>query len=454
MPRTVAKSSPALEIMLDGAPDSYRPGDVITGRVSRSAAVVSSQASVIIELHGRSKSKMTVSRGQAGTSIYRNRFNFFEPEQNRQQLFHGPIHIPTDGEAKEWSFAVQIPSGLDPAAVAKGNVQKHSYLPLGTQDVASHPMPPVFHTSGVWMTTTYHCYVEYFLEARLQVESSGDNADKATLPVNIIPASTPDLITDFNLTRRSFLARISTHRLMPGMENADLSFHQRTQKFFGSSKVPQLAFSVQVDCPSILQLGNHNHIPFRVHVTPDHSQSTDAIKDSSVPVTLTAMTFEIKAATKMICRGTIASHTSSETRRVGFDLKPVIAQLQSPIVLPSGEKTEPLDIGELLDLKLASVAPLGRRLFSSYKGQLYPSFDIYNIKHTHRLKWALTLSAAGESTELSSEEDITLLPLSGLPLADPDVEEQPPLYELPSNEEPPQVDWSNEKQKDIVEKEA
>jgi len=445
MPRTVPKSSPALEILLDGGGGPFRPGDVITGRVVRHAAVVSSQVSVAIQLHGRSKSKMTVSRGQAGTSIYRGRFNFFDPEQNRQQLFNGPIHIPPDGNAEEWTFALTVPSGLDPSTVAKGNDQKHSYLPLGPQDVASHSMPPVFYTSGVWITTSYHCYVEYFLEAKLHVESAGGSTDTAALPVNIIPASTPDMITDFDLSRRSFLGRISTHRLIPGMETAELSLHQRTQKLFGSSKVPQFAFSIQVDCPKVLQLGNHNHIPFRVLVTPDRAQTTDAIRDSPQPVTLTAMTFEIKAATKMICRGTLTSHTSSDTRRVGFDLKPAIARLQSPIVLPSGEKAEPLDIGELLHLSVTSATPRGHRFFSSNKGQLYPSFETYNIRHNHRLKWSLTVTAAGESTELSSEVDIALLPLSGLPLSDPALDEEPPLYEPPSYEEPPDGDWPKEK---------
>ncbi|KAK1764508.1 hypothetical protein QBC33DRAFT_547439 [Phialemonium atrogriseum] len=441
MPRTVAKATPLLEILLDGGESTYRPGDTITGRVVRSAPIVSSQASLNIQFHGRSKSKMTVSRGQAGTSVYRGRFNFFDPGQNRQQLFYGPIHIPPDGAMKEWPFAITVPTALDPSTVATGNQQKASYLPLGPHDVATHSLPPVFHASGVWMiTTTYHCFVEYFLEAELNAEGTAGSTDKATLPVNVIPAYTPDMITDFDLSRRSFLCRISTYHLVPGMEAASLSFQQRTQKFFGSSKVPQFAFSLQVECPGILQLGNPHLVPFRVLVIPDRTQTTEAIRDNSQTVTLTAMNFEIRASTKLICRGTLAPHTSSETRKVGFDLKSAIAQLGAPIVLPSGEKSEPLDVGALLQLSITSATPRGQGPFSRYKGQLYPSFETYNIKHNHRLRWELTVTTAGESTTLSNEVDITLLPLSGLPLY------EPPLDELPAYDKAEGGDWPKEKE--------
>ncbi|KNB20229.1 hypothetical protein FOXG_17308 [Fusarium oxysporum f. sp. lycopersici 4287] len=373
MPRTVSKGTPFLEILLDGEQRTYQAGNTITGRVVRNAPVVAARAWLAIQVHGRSKSKKTVSRGKAGTSIYRGRFNFFGPDQNRQQLFDGPIHIPPGGAVKEWPFAVTVPSRLDPSTVATGNEQKYSYLPLGPQDVATHSMPPVFYASGIWMATTYQCYVEYFLEAQLHVEAAAGptNIDTATLPVNITPPSTPDMITDFDLSRHSFLCRLSTHRFIPGLETAGLSLQQRTQKFFGSSKVPQFAFSLQ-----------------------------------------------IKASTEMICPGTLRSHTADETRRVGFELESAIAQLGAPIVLPSGEKAEPLDIGALLQLRITSATPLGHRPFSSYTGQLYPSFETYNIKHSHRLKWDLTVTAGGESTELSNEVDITLLPLSGLPASD------------------------------------
>ncbi|RKK82869.1 hypothetical protein BFJ68_g17496 [Fusarium oxysporum] len=420
MPRTVSKGTPFLEILPDGGRRTYQAGDTITGRVVRNAPLVSARAWLTIQLHGRSKSKKTVSRGKAGTSIYRGRFNFFGPGQNRQQLFDGLIHIPPGGAVKEWPFAVTVPSGLDPSTVATGNEQKYSYLPLGPQDVATHSMPPVFYASGIWMATTYQCYVEYFLEAELHVEGAAGptNIDTATLPVNITPPSTPDMISNFALSRHSFLCRLSTYHLIPGIETAGLSLQQRTQKFFRSSKVPQFAFSLQVDCPSVLQLENPNLIPFRVLVIPNQAQTTDIIQDALHTVTLTSMKFEIKASTEMICPGTLRSHTADETRRVGFGLESAIAQLGTPIVLPSGEKAEPLDIGALLQLRITSATPLGHRPFSSYTGQLYPSFETYNIKHSNRLKWDLTVTAGGESTELSNEVDITLLPLSGLPTSD------------------------------------
>lgn len=437
MPRTLAKSTPALEIILDRQDNIYQAGETITGRVMRTAPIVSSQAHLTIQLNGRTKSKLTVSRGQAGASIYRGRFGLFNPAANEQQLHDGPVHIAADGR-QEWPFSLTIPSGPDPATVAKDNDQKFSYLPLARQEVENHSLPPVFYMSGWFLTTTYECFVEYFLEAKLHASSrgSGHQVDQAVLPFSVLPAETPGLISEFSLARRNFLCRINTYRLTRGSElgsgsgSATLSLQERTREFFGSSKVPQFAFSLQVEHPTTLQVGNPNPIPFRLLVLPDHDQTTELVQHAPPTVTLTSMTFEIEASTNMVCRGQLIAHTANQNRTFGFDLSSLINQRQEPIVVPSGEKSQPLDVGKLLQLCLTSIKPLG---ISRGKKKLYPSFTTYNIKHAHKLKWKLRLTAAGESTEVSEEVDLVLLPWpgNGLPCyEDYETKESAPAYEL------------------------
>ncbi|RYO83466.1 hypothetical protein DL766_003717 [Monosporascus sp. MC13-8B] len=434
MPRTPAQASPNLEILLDGARYSYRADDTISGRVSRTAPLVASHARLSIQLCGRTKSRMTVSRGQAGTSTYRGRFNLFNSEGNKQDLFDGPIHIEADGGSRDWGFTLTIPSGPDPSAVVAGNNQKFSYLPLGRHDIQTHSLPPVFYMSGFFINTTYHCFVEYFLEAKLHISAAGgdERVQRAIVPLSILPLSTPDFLTEFQPTKHSFLCRISTYRFMHGEEAGGLSLGQKTREFFGSSKVPQFTFSLQVEHPVVLQVENSINIPFRLLVLPDYDQTSEAIRDSPHTVTLTSMTFEIKASTKLICRGTLSPHTADQTRKVGADLKSAIDQHREPIVLPSGDKAEPLDVGDLLQLNLTSLIPRGIRAFSKRQTErLYPSFTTYNIKHAHKLKWTLTLMAAGVITEVSSEADLTLLSgqLGELPPYEENEELPPPVEE-------------------------
>lgn len=144
----------------------------------------------------------------------------------------------------------------------------------------------------------------------------------------------------------------------------------------------------------------------------------------------------------MMCASMLHPHTANQTRKFGFDLKAAIEQRASPIVLPAGEKSEPLDIAELLDLRISEAAPLGKLPFTSRKGRLYPSFTTYNIKHAHKLRWSLTVSAAGESTEVSDEIDITLLPSPGSEL--PPYEELMDSPELPTDPSEPPVVYEKE----------
>jgi len=418
MPRTRTVATPQLEILLDGIQPTFHPGDAITGRIIRGAPVVSSRAWLTIQLIGRSKTKIVISRGQAGTSIYRGRYSFFHPSETQTRLFDGPIHVP-EGASQEWAFTLSVPTAMDPSAVAAGNQQRASYLSLSRQDIPGHPLPPVFYTSGVSRVLamkSYEGFVEYFLTAELHVEpASGQTAVHAAhLPINVVAPPTPELLVEaHNLKRRSFLCRLSTHRLAAeGGESASLSLQQRAQEMFRSSHVPQFAFSLQVEHPTVLPIGNPEPIPFRLLVLPDRDQTTAAIRDSPQTVVLTAMTFEIRACTHMVCPAAWSTRSAEQGRKFDFGVKAALearAAGEEPVVVPSGEKAEALDVGALLDLSMAN-APLVRRVFSNKRVPLSPTFTTYNVKHTHRLRWELKLTVAGESTEVSSEVDVTLVP--------------------------------------------
>lgn len=79
MPQAGRTTGPNLDIHLDTIGRPYQPGDVITGQVVRRAHAVSPQASVTIQLLGRAKSKIVITRYNGNNttqSYYRSRYNF------------------------------------------------------------------------------------------------------------------------------------------------------------------------------------------------------------------------------------------------------------------------------------------------------------------------------------------------------------------------------------------
>ncbi|EON98414.1 hypothetical protein UCRPA7_6063 [Phaeoacremonium minimum UCRPA7] len=348
---------------------------------------------------------MTVSNGQ-NKSVYRGRFTLFE---THEKLFEGPIHVPPDGEPQVWPFAIAVPKGPSPRLVSSGNEQKYSNLSLKLEDIEKQSLPPAFYYAGDSWGKKFHGYVEYYLEAEIRLSGSGSPAGTATLPIFVRPPSSPIPITDFDLKGRSFGGLIKSQRLVPGMETTELSFKQKTQKFFGSSKVPEFIYSLEIDYPTVIQLGNPNTIPFKIRLLPNRSRTSDIIEDVPQKVTLTKLTMELKANTAVRCAGTFSSHDADKTAKHPIHLAQVMVGVGS-IVVPSSVDEEAIDLGALLDLRLDARRPytMGRQL-SPFQNRLAPSFTTYNIRHSYRLKWEVTISIAGESTSLSGEYPVSIL---------------------------------------------
>lgn len=410
MPRSTIRATPNLEIEISSGRTAWTGGDVITGRVSRCAPLVSASTVISIRLIGRAKSKMIVNRGQT-TSVYRNRFNFFTPEQTTVELIAGPIHIPETGDMHSWPFSVTVPDQLNPAAVAQGNQQKHSYLPLGHGEILAQSMPPTFYCKGTWFSTTYEAYNEYFLEATMTIESS-KKSETAILPVDILPRSAPGLITDFHPLRSVPFCQLNSHRLVPGAENSSLTLQQRTQHLFRSSKVPSFAFSLQIEYPQTLQIGNSGHVRFTLLAIPEREHTTEVLQDCQLELAIESIQLEIKSETEILCRGTLSSHDVRGSRKIRLVSDEALTRLGSTMIVPLGPKAGPLDVGEKLGLSLQHLGPnLRSESTSKMSHSLYPTFSTYNIQHSHKLYWKIEISSAGASTKVADEVGITILPL-------------------------------------------
>ncbi|POS75898.1 hypothetical protein DHEL01_v205711 [Diaporthe helianthi] len=349
MPQAGRTTGPNLDIHIDNIGRPYQPGDIITGRVVRRTHVVSPEASVTIQLLGRAKTKLVVTRNAGNSttySYYRSRFNFvwlnrplhplhMSPSPHasahgaefdagymhtKQRLHKGPIHVPSSNSPVAWEFAIEIPTRPSPRTVGSATRNPDaSYLPLDAASIAEHPLPSSFTTSGSRGNTRFEAYVEYHLEATLTQQrhsSSGSNNLTASLPLHIRappPTLAAAAAADFGLERRSAQLAATSYRLVPGMEDAELTFRQKSRKFFGSAKVPAFGFTLQYDCPSVIQLDSPVPIPLRVRIVPDGRRTSEVLQGVPQVVVLVSLEMVLKADTFVIAPGHFGSHTGEGT---------------------------------------------------------------------------------------------------------------------------------------------
>ena len=441
MPQTTRKGNPLLAIEIAGGQVFFSPGDTIVGAVTRHVHLVDPSATLRISLYGRSKTKVEVHRGQS-TSTYRGRFNFFGPRGLVSELYRGPIHIPkNDPKGQYWPFAIDIPSEL-PQDIINQEPQYARFLDANDLESRILPVSCNCDILGFWSTSSEN-YVEYYLEATL-IDSHLATCEAAQ-PIMIQGRSSPIPITDFALAQnRPARAVVSSYRLVPGMENAKLSFGAKARQVFGSSKVPQYCYSLHVQTPTVLQLGNPHIIPFRVRATVHWDSTSDILQNIAQTLTVKRFSLQLLSQTLVVAPGSYDGHFDSEDntytihtylwnplRRelfqearkdksefVGDDQsndakRPKASDGDEPpgyepppdadtLIVPLDSAPFPLDIGEALGVKLVSPrrnAPMS----------IYPTFKTFNIKHTHTLHWTLVLNIGEEEVSKSGSNNVVVM---------------------------------------------
>lgn len=451
MPSAAYKAGPELKIELDnvgGPQQPCHPGDVITGRITRSLPGVSPRTTISLRLLGRAKTKIVVTRQSgaqgASRSVYRNRYNFFGTTQTRQFVHDGPLHIaPGGGEPHVWPFALDVPLHPLPAAIkSEGGTPDTSFLSLQPEDIVSAPLPGSFFFSGQHGNTRFETYVEYHLEAELLDSGSHGKTVTAVMPIQMLARPTmPYPLADFDMQRRVIQGQISTYHLVPGMGNAELSLKQKAKQFMGSRKVPMFGYSVQVEWPAVIQLGNPTPIPFTMRVVPDRKRTSEIIHDVAQTVVLNSLEMVLKSHTLTVAPTTFAKKHADDTVKHSISL-PVVAlgkainpqaendpmagegaessaaaAQRTPfgVVLPSrwevGEESA-LDIGTAIEFRLFAThaTALGKpiaRTTSAFR--VYPAFTTYCIRHTAVLKWKAEIEIAGHTEKFEAQQAVTIV---------------------------------------------
>ncbi|KAL6869361.1 hypothetical protein ACO1O0_000686 [Amphichorda felina] len=433
MPATLKQVSPQLSIEFEGGQDTFAPGDTIIGRVYRRAHVVTPDAQIKISLHGRAKSKVVVGSSN-NRQTYRSRFALIDPNKSSQVIFSGPLHIGMS-ERHSWRFAITIPTHWDHLVT---NTQLDgAFVPDDPQ------LPPTVSTVSASSTGT-EGFVEYYLQANLRVRGAKDKGvHEAIMPFNIYRYLEGPPTVDFKLKKTPLSQHfVQTQRLIPGMEDAELSRSQRMKKFFGTSSIPSMGFRLEVNVPGVIQLESPETVPFWLRVTPLWGRTSEVVRNVPQMVKVTGLTLKIRQIADVQGEGTFRWHTKDSTSDMSISLTGTLRK--KTLEFLSTDNCPPIDIGRALGLRIGPNGAIGPRTLAP-NPILSPNITTFNFKISHRLKWSLTLEVAGEMIELSHQgvgTDVVVLlpsdPSGGTFTAPPLATERSESWiRPPKDEEPP-----------------
>ncbi|KAI9931144.1 hypothetical protein ASPWEDRAFT_22993 [Aspergillus wentii DTO 134E9] len=373
---------------------AYAAGDTIIGNIVRYTPVVTPEATLKLVLTGRTMVKITESNGDSNIT-YSDQYELLS--HTPDIIFRGPLHLPEDSqEPVSWPFAVKIPDEPS-ASCRKYHIQPASFLPLNEDHPAHHVFPGSFSSSSGLIGSTSNCRVEYTLKATLRYKFGSWKEHEATFHIKMRHTVVHTGQLREAKTMES-MRMVQTQRLLPGMENAHLSFSEKALKFFGSSKVPQFVYKVNLTVPLVMQLDNPEPLQIVLKIDPLPHRTSDNIKDHTQQIRVNWIKLSIQNYTAVRAPGnfTHSCHSHSYGFSTDVGLESVFRKLESPLVISTGKGNEPVHIGNMFQLALSSGGlTAGKRRLTPIP-QIQPSFTTYNIKHSHQQKWKVSVTVAGE----------------------------------------------------------
>ncbi|EXM26167.1 Arrestin-like, C-terminal [Fusarium oxysporum f. sp. vasinfectum] len=378
---TPLRSGPLLGISLDQ--DTYIPGDIITGHVYRQFHTISPDASLSICTFGRGRTIGVIGNN---SQEYRGVFDLcYHPKI----IFQGPLHIESSKHKHKWPFNVTLPKYVN------------TYTPLGP---ISHRMPPSYMLRK---TKNMAAVIEYVIKARLTMTVQGQTEVlEATFPFKVINMTPDSPIADFRVEQHRHQCIVSSHRLIPGMQDVKVSWKDKIKQSLHGSKNPTLAFDLFVEVPKVVQLDNPTPIPFRLLVSPNWEETSDTIQDVAQDVKLVSVHVCIITITTIICH---AGLQVTESTEVDLGLSQTIKLRGEAIRIPFTADCQPIDIGEMINLRIGLQVTRFPQQWISVQSEFTHSFQIYNIRVSHQLKWSVQGEIAGERFKATGTSDLLVL---------------------------------------------
>ncbi|KAL5613086.1 hypothetical protein FOVSG1_002149 [Fusarium oxysporum f. sp. vasinfectum] len=272
--------------------------------------------------------------------------------------------------------------------------------PLGSVD----HMPPSYMLRK---TKNMAAVIEYIIKAKLIMAVQGQTEVlEATFPFKVRGFTPDPPIADFRVERHRHQRAVSSHRLIPGMQNVKVSWKDKIKQSLHGSKDPTLAFDLFVEVPMAVQLDNPTPIPFRLLVSPNWEETSDTIRDVAQEVKLVSVRICIVTVTMILCHAGLQIPESTE---IDLGLNQAIKQRGDTIRIPFTTDWQPIDIGEMINLRIGLQNTGFPQQWTSVQSELTHSFQMYNIRVSHQLKWSVQGEIAGERFKAAGTSDLLVL---------------------------------------------
>lgn len=396
------------------APSSwqYRPDDTIIGTVVRQSPIVSPEATLKLWLTGIMRVRILRDLGTGSNDrwgekdAYVDKWTLINPME--QVIFNGPLHHPESTQKPiAWSFSVSIPS-KPKANFTQGHLPQATFLPFDKDHEAFHVLPGSLRTTCDGYSSKSEALIEYRLHAQLNWEWGGSKkVEYATVPITLRHA--PGAL-DLKVSRNGGLSpptKVQSHRLIPGMEETEFSFRQKTKKLFRPSKAPQLWFEVVMKSPPVIQFDNPAPLPIilSIRTLKGEARTSSHIEEIPHHIQINYVKIRIQSWTAVIASGNLTSrgHTDQQSFDVDFHSEDLFKVLDNPLVIfSSGKGNEPIHIGNMFQLALRrdGLYSNGRRCSWTLTPTLFPDLLTFAIKHTHQIEYRISLTVAGETLEV------------------------------------------------------
>ncbi|KNB07891.1 hypothetical protein FOXG_08940 [Fusarium oxysporum f. sp. lycopersici 4287] len=265
-------------------------------------------------------------------------------------------------------------------------------------------MPPSYMLRK---TKNMAAVIEYFIKTRLTMTVQGQTEVlEATFPFKVINMTPDSPIADLRVERHRHQCIVSSHRLIPGMQDVKVSWKDKIKQSLHGSKNPTLAFDLFVEVPKVVQLDNPTPIPFRLLVSPNWEETSDTIQYVAQDVKLVSVHVCIITITTIICH---AGLQVTESKEVDLGLSQAIKLRGETIRIPFTADCQPIDIGEMINLRIGLQSTGFPQQWTSVQSEFTHSFQIYNIRVSHQLKWSVQGEIAGERFKATGTSDLLVL---------------------------------------------
>ncbi|PLN80191.1 hypothetical protein BDW42DRAFT_194624 [Aspergillus taichungensis] len=408
-PSSQAKGS-SIEIELAAPPSwTYAPGDTIIGSVIRREPIATPEATVKVSFRGRVKTKLHVpSSGSHRTATYRDKRYLVGCVQDR--VFHGPLHLPAGQETPlSWPFVLDIPPR--PVTNVKDEHLPADRFDLLDKDILSQQiLPPSFSLIYIGMNNEFKCLVEYHVEAEIRyIHGRSYKWFASTVPVRVRHPPTSTVLRNPMIQKIQRPREFESHRLVPDMEHHDLTFKEKTKRLFNLASDPHFCYNVHINVPTVVQLNSRSPIPLTFNISPELKRTSVEIRDIPRTLRLDWVKAVVKSTTRIKVQG-YRPHYGMRSTDHDLRFDEIFKNLETPIVFPVEHGNQPINLGEMLCPVIESnaIRILGQR--KTLITPIYPDFITFNMAHTHKISWELSLSVAGETQIMTIETRLKILP--------------------------------------------